>query len=432
MSAERVEVRAARGDRRVVIAHPVGGPFVRHSVMGLNNARMLEFFATTFIDHRSYPLARRLKNTARAVSPALVRQLERRAFEEIPYDRLRTRPWWELARTFSSNVLRAPVLTDLIWERGERAFDRWVAHSLPNGVDAVYTYEHAALETLLAARARRAVAFYEQPSQHHTFFSRIVAEQTARYPEIANSASALVADGKAHTRNLRRDAELAAADCIVCNSTFTRRTLVEAGIDPAKIEVTPLGFPEPDPRPPAIDGPVIFLNAGTQNLRKGLHLLYRAWRELNFRADQAELWLVGRMVLPEATRSGLPGRVRILDSVPRAELLGLYGQASVFVLPSLADGFGMAVTEAMSRGLAVITTQNTAGPDIIRHGETGMIVGAGNVAALREQMRWCVDNRDGVAAIGARAAQAAKRWQWTDYEKSFASIIDKRIAAAGR
>jgi glycosyltransferase involved in cell wall biosynthesis len=399
--------------------------------MALEERGMLEYFATTYLDHPNDRLSSSLKAVARKVSPRLVPQLERRRFADVPIDRVRTKPGWELLRTFSNNVLRKPSLTDSIWERGEHAFDRWVARGLKTP-DAVYTYEHAALETLTAAKRRGALTFYEQPSQHHSFFSRVQNDQVARYPEIANESSKLTADAKAASRNARRDDELTIAAHIMCNSSFTRRTLVEAGVDPRKIDVTPYGFPPPKARSGSQAGPVVFLNAGTQNLRKGLHLLYRAWRDLDASESEAELWLIGRMVLPESIRRGLPGKVRIQDSIPHTELLDLYQRASVFVLPSLADGFGMVLAEAMSRGLPVITTENTAAPDIIEHGRTGFIVPAGDIDALRRQMRWCIDHRECLDAIGGRAAEAAARWQWSDYRREFASKVEQRIVEASR
>lgn len=418
---------ASRPDPRLVVACPASPPYVRESVVALDERGMLDYFATTYLDHPDYRLARTLKTAARMAGPRFVKQLERRKFDDLPFERIRTKAAWELARTFSASVLRRPTLTDAIWERGEHAFDEWVASGIA-GADAIYTYEHAALATLREAKARRIFSFYEQPSQHHAFFSQVQREQLARYPELAGVATELTSDAKAAPRNARRDAELALADRVMCNSSFTRRTLVDAGVSKEKIEVTPYGFPAvqaPGPR----DGPVIFLNAGNQSLRKGVHLLYQAWRSLGSTAD-AELWLIGRMQLPGTIRRDLPGRVRIQDSIPHAELLDVYRRASVFVLPSLADGFGMVLSEAMSRGLVVITTDNTGGPDIIEDGRTGFIVPAGDGDALLGRMRWCIDNRHRLAEIGGAAMEAAARWQWADYRAAFAAVIERNVAEA--
>ena len=391
---------------------------------------MLAYFATTYLDHPDYWLARTLKKAAQRIRPSYIRQLERRSFYELPFTYVRTRAGLEILRTVANSVLKRPLLADIIWEREEHDFDAWVARSLPTELDAVYTFEHAALRTLQTARRRGLYTFYEQPSQHHLFYSRVYTEQVSRYPEIRSSATEFQDPERAVPRDQRRDAELALADCVLCNSTFTQNTLVEAGVEEQRIVVTPYGFPTVDVKDARRERrPVVFLNAGSQNLRKGLHLLYRAWRKLAFAPNVAELWLIGRMMLPEDTRRGLPGTVRILDSVPHAELLTLYKKASVFVLPSLADGFGMVISEAMSRGLPVITTDRTGAPDIIEHGIDGFIIPAGDEAALMNQMKWCVEHSDDLPAIGARAAERAATWQWSDYRRALAERVASRIEA---
>jgi glycosyltransferase involved in cell wall biosynthesis len=398
--------------------------------MAMRERGMLAYFATTYLDHPDYWLARALKMAAQRFRPSFVRQLERRSFHELPFTSVRTRAGLEILRTLAGSVLKRPLLADAIWEREEHDFDAWVAGSLPTQLDAVYTFEHAALRTLQAARRRGVFTFYEQPSQHHRFFSRIYADQVKRYPEIRSSATELQDPHRAAPRDNRRDAELALADCVLCNSTFTRNTLLDAGVDEQRILVTPYGFPTIDVMDTRRERrPVVFLNAGTQNLRKGLHLLYRAWRKLAFAPSEAELWLVGRMTLPEETRRDLSGAVRILDSVPHAELLMLYKQASVFVLPSLADGFGMVISEAMSRGLAVIATDRTGAPDIMEHGVNGFIIPAGDEDALVNQMKWCVEHSDALHGIGARAAERAASWQWSNYRSALAEKVASRIEA---
>lgn len=414
---------------RVVISHPGSPVFAQHDVMALDEHGMLEYFATSYLDHPSYALARAFRSGAQRIRPSWLKQLERRAFHEAPFDRVRTRPLLELFRTFLS-LLNAPVATDLIWELQEHDFDRWVARGLTTRIDAVYTFEHAALATLRKAKRLGIYTFLEQPAQHSTFYAPILNEQIRRYPEIANSVSSLSLGRKGLRRDARKDAEIAIADCILCNSSFTRSTLVAAGAEWTKIEVTPYGFPPVvDCAVGRRDRPVVFLNAGTQSVRKGVHLLYRAWRELRFAPEEAELWLIGKMLLPESLRRDLPGRVRILDSVPHRELLQLYGQASVFVLPSLADGFGMVISEAMSRGLPVIATDHTGAVDVIENGRTGFIIPAGSEAALTAQMRWCVENADRLSAIGAAARARSAQWQWSDYRRAVANVVERRIAA---
>jgi glycosyltransferase involved in cell wall biosynthesis len=326
--------------------------------------------------------------------------------------------------------VKSPVLADLVWELEERDFDSWVARSLPRSVTAVYTFEHAALATLGVAKRQGQYSFLEVPAQHSEFYRRIHDRQLERYPELRNSVTAIQEGSRSRRRMRRKMAELAAANCILCNSSFTKRTLIEARVASDKIEVTPYGFPPPAEAPVSQDGPVIFLNAGTQDLRKGIHLLYQAWRRLNLDPSQGELWLIGKMQLPESLRADLPGVVRCMNSIPHTELLSTYRRASVFVLPSLADGFGLVATEAMSQGLPVIITTSTGAADVIEHGRNGFVIPSDDVDALEAQMRWCIEHRQQLTGIGGRALDTARSWQWSDYRDSLARTIQQRLDAA--
>ncbi len=414
---------------RILASHPGVPPSTRHLMLGLHRAGHLEAFATTVVSHPGLQGQRWVRRGLNAVKPDLIKQLDRRSFAELPAEFLRLRQRWMVAQLVSTRVLRRPALTDWLWERGDHDFDAWVAGQVHAGLDAVYAVEHAALATVRRARALGVVSVVEQPSQHHAFFDRVYREQIARYPEIRSPETDVHADPKTALRDARRDEELAEADLVLCNSRFTLGTLTAAGVPEAKVIVVPLGCPPPQPRTRAAPDRVVFLNAGTQNLRKGLHLLYRAWRTLAPSPAAAALWLVGKMDLPEAIRQGLPGDVRIQDSIPRADLLDAYQQASVFVLPTLADGFAMVVTEAMSRGVPVITTASAGAADLIEHGTNGWVVPAGDADALATQMQWCIDHPAEVNVAGEAALKTASRWQWADYERAAAEALAVRIAA---
>jgi len=204
--------------------------------------------------------------------------------------------------------------------------------------------------------------------------------------------------------------------------------LIAGGINPQKIVVIPLGFPPVIPHQKAEPSakPMIFIYAGNQSLRKGSHLLYQAWRNCNFSADEAELWLIGKMQLPQHLRENLPGKVIIKENLPHDELMSLYQQADVFVLPTLADGFGMVVTEAMSQGVPVIASENCCGPDVIESGKDGWIIPAGDIDQLTTQMQWCAANLQQIASYGNAAKQKAANWQWPQYRKKLAEIVSDR------
>lgn len=424
---------SANDSYRVLVSHMGSPPHVRNSVAALYQAGMLARFATTFVDHPDSKLASAIKAVVGRLSPSLTKRFEQRSAPDIPFDLIRTRPALEVLRTVSERLLQRPRIADWIWEREEHDLDRWVSGMLGPHLDAVYVYEHGGLATLLRARARGVVSFCEFPSAHHSHFGKVYDREVRAYPELRQTEVSAIHEGaNMARRNARKDHEAAVADCVLCNSTFTKRTLVESGVSGEKIEVVPLGCPRPAPKPQRVPDRVVFLNAGAQSLGKGAHVLYAAWRRLGLSENDGELRLYGESRVPDSFLSGLPGRVHLRGHVSHSELLDQYRSASVFVTASLGDGFAMVVAEAMSRGLPVIVTDATGAADLVEHGVNGFVVPAGDEQALAKQMQWCVDHKDRLPAMGTAAVETAGGWQWGEYRAALASTVERRIGRHSR
>jgi glycosyltransferase involved in cell wall biosynthesis len=168
--------------------------------------------------------------------------------------------------------------------------------------------------------------------------------------------------------------------------------------------------------------PFAFLSAGSQSVRKGTHYLLEAWRMLA-PDSRAELWLVGHMDLPERLLAALPGTVRVYPPVSPVRLSELYARAGALVFSALAEGFGMVITEAMAHGLPVITTEHSAGADLIRHGENGFLVPVRDAEQLAQTMAWCLDHQEAACEVGRRAAATASLWQWSDYRAALGAAV---------
>lgn len=405
---------------KVSIANSSVSPHVKQNVMAYYEASQLTLFYTSFFYHPHNKLAGFLNNFK------FIREdLNRRAFTELPIHFFRKRPVPELIRSFSSRKLNA-VITDKIWEWAELSFDKWVSKELlKNKPNIIHTYEHSALETLKVAKQHHIFTVYEQISQHHTFFKTIIDQQFSQFPLLKSGINNLLTNEKAIIRNQKRDEELKLADLILCNSTFTKRTLLQAGIDDNKIKIIPLGFPVPLNKVPSKskNKPFRFLFAGMQSLRKGTHLLFEAWRSCAFQVGEAELWLIGGTNEELKLGKPLPDNVMIKDSIPHTQLMEFYKEVDVFILPTLADGFGMVVTEAMSQGVPVITTTNSCGPDIIDNGKNGWIIEAGSIHAIVNILKLVFDKRNEIAMYKEAALAKAKSWQWKDYRMALTELI---------
>ncbi|MGD0200389.1 MAG: glycosyltransferase family 1 protein [Bryobacteraceae bacterium] len=151
-----------------------------------------------------------------------------------------------------------------------------------------------------------------------------------------------------------------------------------------------------------------FLFAGTLEPRKNLGLLVEAWRAARG-TSQVELVLAGRR---REDFGALPAEagLRVLGEVPDAELAALYSGALAFLYPSLYEGFGLPVLEAMQCGAAVIASSDEAIAEVASG--AAVLLGAGDARAWREAMRQAIERPDWVADLRARSLARAREYSW--------------------
>ncbi len=220
------------------------------------------------------------------------------------------------------------------------------------------------------------------------------------------------------------------ADLIVVASSFTQQTLIEQGVSPTKIVCNPYGVDLQRFKVAnrAADRPFRFFFAGLISARKGVPLLFQAWRQLD--RPQAELWLAGPVsgTAPTDWLGAVP-RVKFFGKVSNAVVADLMGQTDIFVFPSYFEGFGLVLLEAMASGLPVITTTSTGGPDLFENGKGGWIVEAGDKDALITAMRYCVDHASQMPSIGLQARRLAEKFTWTAYGNRWAELLSRMTEA---
>ena len=151
--------------------------------------------------------------------------------------------------------------------------------------------------------------------------------------------------------------------------------------------------------------------AGVLIPRKGVHLLLDAFAALNH--PSAQLHLVGHpenagfaeSLRAQARDLQIADRVHFVGGVSQAQLAEYFGRARVMALPSLSEGLGRVVVEAMLLGTPVIGSRVGGIPDLVSDGENGFLVEAGDVEALTAALRWIYDSD--VTAMGERARDFA-------------------------
>jgi glycosyltransferase involved in cell wall biosynthesis len=203
------------------------------------------------------------------------------------------------------------------------------------------------------------------------------------------------------------------AAMVICPSEATRADCRGAGIDDARLRVAPLGTTL---RPVsaadvdrvratyALHRPYV-LFVGTVEPRKNLPRLLEAFGRLG--DVDAELVLVG----PEGWSTDLPPtRARRLGFVPQADLDGLYAGAAVVAYPSLREGFGLPVLDAMGHGAPVVTSATTSTAEVA--GDAALLVDPLDVDAIAGAIGQLLADHDQAARLGAAARARAATFTW--------------------
>jgi glycosyltransferase involved in cell wall biosynthesis len=157
----------------------------------------------------------------------------------------------------------------------------------------------------------------------------------------------------------------------------------------------------------------VILFSGKLEQRKGYHLLLEAARSLIEEFPNLEIWLAGNGDRKAATelaeKLGIIRSVRILGWVATPTMSALLRTATIFCLPSYNEGVPMAVLEAMSHSLPVVTTPVGGLPDLIVHGKNGLFCDVGSVESLRANLSLLLHDERLRSDIGRQAAITVNR-----------------------
>ena len=238
---------------------------------------------------------------------------------------------------------------------------------------------------------------------------------------------------------------VARAARVLVVSEVTARDVVDLlGVPPERITVTPLGVdPAFQPRDPdalsvfrdqrGLDRPYI-LAVGTLEPRKGLTTLIPAFAAVA-RDVPHDLVLVGatgwmNTSLDQAL-AGLPSpvraRVRLEGFVPAADLPSWYGAADVFAYPSLYEGFGLPVLEAMACGTPVVTSAVSALPEVA--GDAALLIPPGNAEALANAIRRILDDPNLAAGMSGRGLARAALFPWSRTAETTVSAYHEALGS---
>jgi starch synthase len=458
----------------ILLSHPTGNEFVRNALAAFDGAEMLGEFWTTLSWSGQH----------RWLLPEFLQQLlTRRSYPTSIRRRTRTVPARELGRLLAGAFNIDDVNIDLDRKVAARLRSpRPVSPRGPDKIDnfkLVYAYEDAAMESFRTAAERGIHRVYDLPIGHWRMAQRIFAEEAKRQPEWA---STLTGTQDSAEKLARKDEELRLAERIIVASTFTKKTLAEAigsphlrplptgeeikgasvrtstsdgSLSPAgrdarakrgsegdteqgsdhatrtpfasKIDIIPYGAPSaisPEIKRPGTRLKVLF--AGSLGQRKGISYALEAVEKFG---NSVELTLIGRKAASNcAPLNAATRKHRWIPTLSHDEMLRQMGEHDLLIFPSLFEGFGLVVLEAMSQGTPVITSEHTCGPDIIDDGIDGFIVPIRSAEAIAEKIDILNTDRTRLMSMKAAARGKAAAHPWKIYRQRLVEMAREVIA----
>ncbi|HKV53503.1 MAG TPA: glycosyltransferase family 4 protein [Candidatus Binataceae bacterium] len=181
--------------------------------------------------------------------------------------------------------------------------------------------------------------------------------------------------------------------------------------------------------------PYLFCAARINLQHKAMDVLAQAFNQISAEYPELDLLLTGdgpdREELAQIVSSlGLSGRVHLLGVRPRNELWPLYKGATVFAMPShKPEGLGLAFLESMACARPVIGTNSGGTPEIVRHGETGLLVEQNTPQLIASAIRKLLDNPAERERMGRAGHEMVNtRFSWPTVARNYLEVYRRTLS----
>ena len=283
--------------------------------------------------------------------------------------------------------------------------------------DVFHAFASQSLNSMIRAKELGAKIIADNPNSHPLTLHKLMTEEYKVWGVPYSPDNPITIK--------RRLKALEIADRAVILSNFAYKSFLENGFERDRLRIAPYGVDTELFKPrEKKDNVFRALFVGQISLRKGFQYLLEAWSILQLK--NAELILAGSMAKDaEYALSKYKGRINFKLTGPLPDMKSIaacYNQASVAVFPSIEDGFGMVVSEAMASGLPVVVSENTGAKDLVENGVEGFIVPIRSPEAIRDAILRLYENENKRKQMGQKARLKSENRTWESYQNKLMAV----------
>lgn len=313
--------------------------------------------------------------------------------------------------------LRTSLVLD---ELDSTLFDHWAAMSLTD-CDLVLGASTSSLATCKAAQKRGATFVLDRACPDIRVQQKMMVEEAKKVGGVFRENSPWFIE--------RQVQEYEQADFILSPSDYSRRSFPDHLRK--KVVLAPLyGRSKVAPRPPKPLGSMFVLGVvGGQPLRKGYLYLLQAWKELNLPNAQLKIRTgdgMFRYPVLKQLMSELPN-VELVSYVPDISMF--YAECDAFILPSVDDGFGMALFEALANGVPSIATRNCGASELLVQERDCLLIDAFSVEQIKNAVLRIYESNDLRDSLSRSGAEAVEALQEGGFPRPYEAGVDNLLKA---
>ncbi len=407
----------------VVLAHPDK----QHSfktAKALIDAGVLRYYITTVYD-KPKSLTHLF---TRIVKGSFRKKLQAHRTAEIPDSQVKQ--YTELLSLFLFVLVRidkSKKLYSKVKIFRDKVFNKKVARfCIKTKIDAVVSYDVVSAQLYKFLGESETIKILDMSAPHFSYMCSIFEKEIEKHP--SSSLRNTLRTPLFNYWKKQSEYEIKSADIFLVASDFTKKSLVLNGAPEEKIFKCVYGlnhdFFNSEQRPSKASDTLRCVYVGNVTEQKGCRYLFEAIKRVKKEALDIDFTIVGAYNPADPLIADVMNLCKFTGHILPTELKKILLESDVMVFPSLADGFGFSVLEAMACSVVPIVSKNAGASDIIEDGINGYLIDAKSASSIYELLKELTCCQCALEPMRFSAKKTAKNIVWDNYNADIKNMIE--------